>query len=131
MTRDDIVQNWVDSSDGDFPVMESLFASGHYAWSLFLGHLVLEKLLKALYAKNVGTNVPRIHNLLNLAVGAGLELDDEQRLFLDKVTTFNMEARYPEQKLRFHKLATREFTVEYIGKIKECRQWLMQLLNGR
>jgi HEPN domain-containing protein len=31
--------------------MGSMFKSGHYVWALFLGHLVLEKLLKAVYVK--------------------------------------------------------------------------------
>jgi len=41
-------------------------------------------------------------------------------------TTFNIRARYPDFKNRFHKTATREFTAHYIGKIKEFRQWLLQ-----
>jgi len=32
--------------------MQSLLENRHYTWALFVGHLVLEKLLKALYVKN-------------------------------------------------------------------------------
>jgi len=53
MTRDEIVQYWLESADRDCEVMESLLANGHYSWSLFLAHLVVEKLLKACYAKSV------------------------------------------------------------------------------
>lgn len=54
-----------------------------------MGHLVLEKLLKAVYVALVDTNVPRIHDLLRLSEKAGLKPDDKQRDELDLVTSFN------------------------------------------
>jgi len=63
------------------------------------------KLLKAYYIKNVNSNVPRIHDLLKLSVNADLELTDKQKDFLDEVTTFNIKARYPDYKYRFHQRA--------------------------
>ena len=109
--------------------MESLFSNGHYLWALFVGHLVVEKLLKAYYVKKKDISIPRIHNLTKLADMAGLEISYEQKLFLDEVTVFNLEARYPEHKQRFYKLATKEFTEDKIARIKEVRQWLLQLIN--
>ena len=32
----------------------SLFEKSHYTWALFIGHLVIEKLLKALYMQTLG-----------------------------------------------------------------------------
>jgi HD superfamily phosphohydrolase len=49
MQRNEIVKYWLESSDDDYQVMQSLFDNGHYAWALFLSHLVIEKLLKAYY----------------------------------------------------------------------------------
>ena len=109
MTKDEIIKYWVDSSEVDFKAMESLFSSGHYVWSLFVGHLVLEKLLKAYYVKNVDNKFPQIHHLLKIAESANLELSEDQKNFLLEVTTFNLEARYPDYKNRFYKKATREF----------------------
>ncbi|MCX7636162.1 MAG: HEPN domain-containing protein [Syntrophales bacterium] len=48
--------------------MHSLFDNGHYTWALFMGHLVIEKLLKAYYVKRVDINYPRSHNLLEITV---------------------------------------------------------------
>ena len=90
--------------------MESLFSNGHYVWSLFVGHLVIEKLLKAYHIGNIPTDSPQIHNLLKIAESAGLELADDKRSFLDEVTAFNIRARYPDYKNRFYKTANREFT---------------------
>lgn len=64
MTKDEQITYWVEESDRDALVMQSLFENGHHTWALFVGHLVLEKLMKALYVKKVDTQVPRVHNLL-------------------------------------------------------------------
>jgi HEPN domain-containing protein len=130
MIKDDITKYWIDSSDMDFKAMESLFNSGHYVWSLFVGHLVIEKLLKAYYAKTIGVNVPPIHNLLKIAEMARLELSYEQRVFLDEVTTFNIRARYPDYKRGFYKKATKEFAEKYLKAIKDFRLWLTGKINS-
>ena len=51
MENKDIVKYWIESSDSDLQVTESLFENGHHVWPLFLGHLVVEKLLKAYHAR--------------------------------------------------------------------------------
>ena len=130
MTKDEIIQYWIDSSEVDFKAMESLFANGHYVWSLFTGHLVLEKLLKACYVKYIDNKFPQIHHLLKIAEGANLELSEEQKNFLLEVTAFNLEARYPDHKNRFYKKATREFSTYYLKTIKEFRQWLIRKINS-
>lgn len=42
-----MVNYWVDSSDEDFETMIAMFDSKRYSWSMFVGHLMMEKLLKA------------------------------------------------------------------------------------
>ncbi len=109
--------------------MEHMFDSWDYHWCLFMGHLVIEKLLKACYVKNVDKNVPRIHNLVRLAELAGITLDDTQREILTRITLFNINARYPDQKQQFYRMATREYTATQIGVIKEVREWLLSILS--
>lgn len=129
MDKQDLINFWVESSDLDFSAMESLFKNGHYIWSLFLGHLVLEKLLKAYYVKVVDDNVPKTHNLLAIAKNSNLELTEEQQDFLLEVTAFNIKARYPDYKKRFYKKATKKFTERYLKKIRELRIWLKDRIN--
>jgi HEPN domain-containing protein len=130
MTREDVIRYWVESSEVDFRAMESLFENGHYVWALFVGHLVTEKLLKALYVRNVDTNAPRIHDLLKLGTEAGLGLSDDQRTFLDAVTSFNIKARYPDKKHKFYERASQGFAAEYVRRIKEFRQWLLEQISS-
>lgn len=129
MTRDEIIEYWLDSANADFKAMNSLFKNGHYVWALFLGHLVIEKLLKAIYVKNVGVDAPYIHNLVRIAEDTKLGLTEKQKDFLAEVTTFNIKARYPDYKGRFYRKASKEFTVHYIKGIKEFRKWLLKKIK--
>ena len=45
MTKEEIIEYWITSSDKDFAAMEHLFKSQDYSWSLFIGHLVIKKLI--------------------------------------------------------------------------------------
>lgn len=129
MTKDELVNYWVEASDLDFMAMNNLFASNDYVWSLFLGHLVIEKLLKAVALNNGLEHVPKIHNLNKLAKAAGLEVGEELADLLDSVTAFNIEARYPDYKKEFYNKADFKFTDFYIYKIKELRLWLIDQLK--
>ena len=58
--------HWTESSNSDFQTMTHLYNSKDYHWSLFMGHLVVEKLLKALYIKKHQKHPLPIHDLLRL-----------------------------------------------------------------
>lgn len=58
-----IVSQWIESSDKDYKTMMDLYITKNNNWALFMGHLVLEKLLKALYVKNKNEFPPMIHDL--------------------------------------------------------------------
>jgi HEPN domain-containing protein len=124
MEQENLVLYWIESSDRDHKTMMNLFKKKDYHWSLFIGHLVIEKLLKAYYVKNIDKKHPYGHDLLRLAVQSKLVLSDEQKDQLDMISTFNIRARYDDYKLKFYKICTKKFTREWIKKIKGFRQWL-------
>lgn len=102
------VAYWISQSDDDLVVAESMLEKGHYTWSLFVGHLVLEKILKAIYINEHQKLAPRIHDLVKLAKSTSLELNDEQLVFLSKVSDFNMESRYPDEKNQFSRKCSKK-----------------------
>ena len=67
MTREELVNFWIEGSDRDIKSMQNMFKNKEYHWSLYVGHLAVEKLLKAYYVQNIGIHVPFIHDLLKLA----------------------------------------------------------------
>ncbi len=129
MNKEELIRYWIESSDLDYKAMKNLYSSADYVWSLFLGHLVLEKLLKALAAKNNFGAVPKIHDLNKLAIAAGLDVEESIKDSFDIISSFNIEARYPDYKKEFYKKCDKEFTSENIIKIKDIRLWLLELLK--
>lgn len=129
MDEDKKIDHWIKLANDDLPVAESLYENGHFSWSLFVGHLVLEKILKAAFVRDNHETPPKIHDLVKLAKSTKINFNDEQLLFLNDVTGFNIEARYTDYKSKFYKLCTPEFTRTNLNKIKEMFQWIKQQLK--
>ncbi len=125
---DKIVQHWIDASEKDFQTMQNLLRSGDYSWAMFLGHLVLEKLLKAHFVKNQKKHALFTHDLLRLATKAELIFNDEIEEWLDDISTFNINARYDNYKQDFYKLCTKDFAKLWSERIEIIRQWLIKEL---
>jgi HEPN domain-containing protein len=125
---DKIVNHWIETSDDDFETMLSLYHSKSYGWSLFLGHISTEKLLKALYVKRFKKHAPFTHNLYRLGELTGLEMTEKYADWFDEITSFNLNARYDDYKKEFYKLCTPEYTKNWIEKIKIIRTWIKEML---
>jgi HEPN domain-containing protein len=125
---DKIFKHWIETSDEDFNTMLILFRSKSYYWALFIGHITIEKLLKACFVKNNQNHAPFTHNLYRLAELSGLETDEEYAEWLFKITAFNINARYDDYKKEFYTICTEDFAKEWIEKIETLRQWIKQML---
>jgi HEPN domain-containing protein len=125
---DKVIKYWRDSSDQNYQTMKNLLKSKDYNWALFLGHLVLEKLLKALYVKKYRQHTIFTHDLLRLSKKIELQTSEEQEEWLDEISTFNINARYDNYKHDFQKLCNKDFTLTWIDKIENLRQWLIKQL---
>ena len=108
--------------------MKRLFLSKDYHWGLFIRHLVLEKLLKAIYIQQTGVEAPRIHDLVRLAEKCALPLDESMLDKLEMITRFNLSVRYPDYQQEFYNICTEHFSLEALKSIDEVRQWLKQFI---
>lgn len=120
---------WLESAAHDSEVAETLFKNQKYDWCLFIGHLVLEKVLKAFYVRDRQEAPPWIHNLVRLAENTKLSFTEEQMAFLADVNDFNIEIRYPDYKFNFYKTCNKEFTEEQFSKIKGMYKWLLSQMK--
>jgi len=125
---DSIVQHWRDSSEQNYTTMQNLIKTKENSWSLFMGHLVVEKLIKALYVKKNHQHPLFKHDLLYLIKKIDIELPLNYDEWLDEITTFNLNARYDDYKQSFYTRCTPEFSKEWIDKIEILRQWLINQL---
>lgn len=122
------INHWISRSDQDFETMLHLYKSKDYHWSLFIGHLVIERLLKAMIVKVTNTHAPFTHDLRRLAKLSEIELNDEHKRHLDTITTFNLNARYDDYKQDFYKKCSSTYADKWILNIKELRSWIKMKL---
>ncbi|MBI4994136.1 HEPN domain-containing protein [Candidatus Peregrinibacteria bacterium] len=126
-----LIKYWLTSSDEKFKTMQSLYKTKRYADCLFFGHLTLEKILKALVVKETKNHAPYIHNLLKLAQIADTTLTDKNITLLAQVNEFNMQARYPDEKLEFYKICTKSYIDNYYKPIILLYKHLCRLLTQK
>jgi HEPN domain-containing protein len=132
MTKEEHVQYWLNRSQRDIETAKSMFRSKHFDWSLFVAHLAVEKILKALWVMNNESNSPpRIHNLLRLAEGAKYQLTDDEIQFLGEVNEFQTEARYDDFKYEFYKKCTPQFVEPYLKRMEEFQQCILNKLSSK
>jgi HEPN domain-containing protein len=125
---DKTYSHWINTSDKDSVTMDHLYHSKDYHWSLFIGHIVIERLLKACVVKETRKHAPFTHDLTKLASLAVLSFSEEQLDWLDTISTFNLNVRYDSYKEAFYKKCTYEFATEWIEKIKMLQTWIKEKL---
>lgn len=123
-----VYNHWITTSDKDYNTMIRLFEAKDFHWALFIGHIVIERLLKASIVKTTQEHAPFSHDLRRLAKSSKMEFQSVQLGQLDTITTFNLNARYDSYKQAFYEKCTSEFTSEWISNIKELRIWIKQTL---
>lgn len=133
MNNIDLMNFWIESANEDYDTMLYMKVGKKNTWCLFMGQMVIEKLLKALYAKNNISEpyAPKSHDLMYLAQKNNLTVTETQKLYLNEITRFNLNSRYDDYKKEFSKKCTDEYTEEQINKIEEVKQWLENLLKEK
>ena len=126
--KEKLINHWINGSDDDFETMIAMYQSKRYSWTLFVGHLMIEKLLKAYFVKVKSDFPPFIHNLLRLAEKSDLSLTDEKKEQLVTITAFNINARYDDYMMSFKRKCTPDFTTDWFEKLKELRKWIKELI---
>jgi len=126
--KERIINYWIESAENDFKTMNDLYQTKNNSWALFMGHLVIEKLLKALYVKEKEDYPPMIHDLRRICEKADIKFDIQRQIMLDSISRFNINARYDDYKQSFYQLCNDGFTTEWIDKIKDCRLWIKLML---
>jgi HEPN domain-containing protein len=118
------IDYWEKSAEHDLDTAESLIKEKKFDWALFMGHLVLEKILKAIFIQKKMIFPPKTHNLILLLKENEIPINDEEIDFFEEVNTFNISTRYPDEQFKFYKLCTEEFSLKKFKEIKDKYRWL-------
>jgi HEPN domain-containing protein len=118
--------NWLKGADYDLESARYMLSSQRYLYVVFLCHLALEKLLKALVSEVTQTQAPRSHDLVYLIKRSGISPDSRHMDFISIMNNASIITRYPED----FQLAIKEFSVDiagdYLQKTEEVIKWLKQ-----
>lgn len=130
MNTEKQVQYWIDSANEDLETAKKIYDNGTFDWSLFIGHLALEKLLKAFYVNANKTIPPKIHRLDKLAELSNLDVTEQMGKQFKLINDFNISTRYPDYKNNFRKICTKEFAEEYLKIIENIFKWILKKLQS-
>ena len=122
---------WMTIAKRDYETMLGLFRLKRYPECLFFGHIVLEKVLKAMVVTDTKKQPLLTHDLVRLSKLTNLEATEEEIDLLDSVNDFNIRARYPEYKLKIYKTCTKEFTNKKLFFIKKFYKKVCQKIQSK
>jgi HEPN domain-containing protein len=130
LTKDEHIKYWIDSAELDKKAAFNLFNSSYYVHSAFLFHLVLEKIIKAIWVKFSETNEPpKTHNLVYLLSKCKVFLDKEMLFKLARFNDFQIEARYPDYKKEIYERLTLDYAKLVKKDFEELEKCLIKLLQ--
>ena len=127
--KEKTIEYWRSHAEYDLETAQSMQTVGRYPYCLYMCHLAIEKILKGIVVEVTDDHAPYTHDLIALGDLTGIVFSDDQKKLLVAVNEFNMEARYPDWKDTFYKLATQEFTERYLSASKELYLWLSNYLK--
>lgn len=115
---------WLEGAKYDLDVANAMLKSKKYPYALFMGHLSLEKLLKAFVVKYTKTHAPFTHSLPYLAEKSGVKIPEKILIKLREFMEFHFEARYPDANKAFYKKCTKAYASTKLKEIKEVFKWV-------
>jgi HEPN domain-containing protein len=125
---DKTISYWFQGAKYDLGVANAMFKTQKYPYALFMGHLALEKLLKALVVKYTKAHAPLSHSLAYLAERSGVEIPEKILIKLREFMEFHFEARYPDETKAFYKKCTSTYTARKLREMKEVIKWIKSKL---
>lgn len=127
------VHKWLEIVREDLSVAEDLFKTGHWLYTGFMCHQVIEKTLKAYWCVCRDDDPPYLHDHERIAKGCGLytKMTEEQKNFLEGIKRLNIEARYQEYKSEIARTLNRENIAALLEQTKQMHTWILENLKAK
>ena len=116
--------NWLEGAEYDLESARHMYATGRYLYVVFLCHLTLEKMLKALVSEITDMPAPKSHDLIYLLKRAGISPAPQHLEFLGKVNNASIPARYPSDIREAIREYTENVADSYLIQTEEVVAWL-------
>ena len=117
-------KNFKESAIYDLQTAEFLFTSGRYIYVIFMCHLSIEKMLKAITTEVIKKMPPKTHNLVYLIKLGGIQMPQELFAFVTKINNASILTRYPEDFTKLLEAYPKIAAKDYLIKTREVIEWL-------
>ena len=101
-----------------------MLKSGRYIYVIFMCHLSLEKMLKAITTEITQKISPKSHNLIYLLKLGNIKIPPELFDFMAKINNASIVTRYPEDFSKILEAYPKNVAEEYFCKTKEVIECL-------
>ena len=131
MNKEERIDYWLSVAEYDLETAEAMYSTGRWLYVAFMCHQVIEKTMKAYWCATQEDAPPYVHNHKRLAAGCGLyeSMSEQQKDFLNTITTYNIEARYPESKDALARKLDKDACRYIIEQTKALQTWIKQQLD--
>ena len=112
-------ENFIVSAAYDLSTAGHMIETGRYIYVIFMCHLSIEKVLKAVVAEITDKSPPKTHNLLYLTKLAEVNFPDKFFEFVSKINNVSIVTRYPEDFSKLIDVYPEHIAKEYFEQTKE------------
>jgi HEPN domain-containing protein len=131
MTANDKFEYWLDIAQYDLTTADAMFEAGRWLYVVFICEQAIEKLCKGLYVLYKDDDVPRVHSISQIVKrfedSLSVAVTDEQYQFFNRLSSFYLEARYPEYMQKLSALLNEQEAQDILYKTREVFSWLLTL----
>jgi HEPN domain-containing protein len=126
-------EKWLALVTEDLSVAEDLFKTGHWLYTGFMCHQVVEKALKCYWCVCRDDDPPYLHDHKKIAQGCGLytRMSQEQLNFLGRIKPMYIEARYREVKDAVASTLNHDVTAAILEQTKQMHAWILEKLKEK
>ena len=117
-------ENRLSGSEYDLITAEHMFKTGRYLYVVFMCHLSIEKLIKAIVYEETKKLPAKSHDLIYLSNLVQIQFPENLLDFIGKVNSASIVTRYPEDLSKAISSYPKNIAGEYYNKTKEVLNWL-------
>lgn len=117
-------ENFMLSAAYDLQTAEAMHASGRHIYVVFMCHIAIEKMLKAIAAHITQAVPPKTHNLIYLLKLGDVQLDQDMLDFIARLNNASLITRYPDNFSQLVAAYPADVAGQYLKKTREVIAWL-------
>ena len=110
----------------DIDTARQMFETGRYVYVVFMCHLAMEKVFKAIVSEETKSFPPKTHDLIYLVNLGKMQLSQELLDFVGIINNAAVVTRYPEDLLKLISNYPKDVAKKYLDKTLEVIQCIRQ-----